>query len=90
MPALSVCPNPFNPRTQVSYELARPGPARVTVHALTGALVRVLADGPQTAGAHFAAWDGRDGRGREMPAGGYVVRIATEAGTGAVKAVLVR
>ncbi|MBK6900589.1 MAG: hypothetical protein IPH09_15500 [bacterium] len=75
---------------QVSHELARPGTARLTVHALTGALVRVLADGPQTAGAHFATWDGRDGRGREMPAGGYVVRIATEAGAGAVKAVLVR
>jgi hypothetical protein len=90
VPQLHVYPNPFNPSTQVSYEMARPGTARVTVHALTGALVRVLADGPQTAGAHFAAWDGRDGRGREMPTGGYVVRIAIEAGTGAVKAVLVR
>ncbi len=90
VPALSVCPNPFNPSTQVSYEMARPGTARVTVHALNGALVRVLTDGPQSVGAHFAAWDGRDGRGREMPAGGYVVRIATEAGTGTVKAVLVR
>ncbi len=90
VPQLHVYPNPFNPSTQVSYEMARPGTARVTVHALTGALVRVLADGPQAAGVHYAVWDGRDERGREMSAGGYVVRIATEAGTGAVKVVLVR
>ena len=87
---LHVQPNPFNPAAQVSYALGLPGTARISVYSLTGGLVKVLADGPQTAGSHVLTWDGRDTRGREVPAGSYVIRIDTELGTNAVKVMMVR
>ncbi|MDO9695749.1 MAG: FlgD immunoglobulin-like domain containing protein [Candidatus Latescibacteria bacterium] len=89
-PSLSIRPNPFNPRTEVSFELVQPGTVRVAVHSLTGGLVTVLVDGPQTAGPHTVAWDGRDAGGREVPAGAYVVRITTATGTNSAKVMVVR
>ncbi len=76
---LPAAPNPFNPSTTVRYRLAAAGPVRVTVHALDGRLVRVLATGSRPAGDHAARWDGRDAHGAPAPSGRYVVRL--EAGS---------
>ena len=56
-----------------------------------GQQVAVLASGPQRAGVHSAAWDGRDRDGHLMPNGLYFIRLEA-AGQGAVvqKAMLLR
>ena len=69
-------PNPFNPR--VSIPVTAVAPARtvtVTVHDLAGHLVRELWRGILPAGTRLLAWDGRDGSGRAMPGGAYLVRL---------------
>ena len=71
----AAAPNPFNPATTVRYHLADAGPVRVTVHALDGRLVRVLATGSRPAGDHAVRWDGRDRAGAPAPSGRYVVRL---------------
>ncbi len=69
-------PNPFNPRTTIPFLLAGDGRVGVTIHALDGSLVRTLVtDRLFTAGRHELDWDGRDGRGRAMPAGVYLCRL---------------
>jgi hypothetical protein len=73
-------PNPFNPSLTVAFDLAAPAPARLAVHALDGARVRELFSGPAPAGRTTATWDGRDGQGRAVAAGTYVVRL-TSSGT---------
>jgi hypothetical protein len=68
-------PNPFNPRTQIAFDLARPGPVRLAVYDLRGALVRTLEEGSLPAGKHVRTWDGTNDRGAAMASGTYIVTI---------------
>lgn len=88
--ALGCAPNPFNPRTTVSFDLPAAGPGRLAVFDASGRLVRVLVDGHLPAGPQSVVWDGRDRAGREVGSGGYVVRIEHGGGRGGVKVQLVR
>jgi hypothetical protein len=71
-------PNPFNPRTLVSFWLERPSLARVEVFDQRGRRVALLHQGPLPAGEVELRWDARDARGRELPSGVYHVRIDAE------------
>ena len=73
--AVGCAPNPFNPRTEVSFTLPRPGDARVSVIDQRGRQVRLLADGAFAEGTHTVTWDGRDERARSAPAGVYMVLV---------------
>ncbi len=68
-------PNPFARGTSVRYELAQYGPVELTVHDVSGRLVRQLECGPRQGGTHAVRWDGADGRGRAVTAGVYFVRL---------------
>jgi hypothetical protein len=68
-------PNPFNPHTNLSFDVPRTQDLRVVVYDLAGRLVCELADGSFTAGQHRLTWDGRDRAGRTVPSGGYLARI---------------
>jgi len=69
-------PNPFAKGTSVNYELAQYGTVALTVHDVSGRLVRRLESGPALRRRHIARWDGTDGRGRIVPAGVYFVRLS--------------
>jgi len=69
-------PNPSATGTSVNYELAHYGPVELTVHDVSGRLVRLLESGPRQRGIHAVRWDGTDNRGEAMPAGVYFVRFA--------------
>lgn len=68
-------PNPFNPATELRFELA----TREWVHAevldLRGRLVRTLVAAPLEAGTHDASWDGTDEAGRAVASGTYLWRL---------------
>jgi hypothetical protein len=83
----SATPNPFNPSTEVRFELAAAGPARLEVLDARGRLVRVLVDAPLAAGPQRAVWNGTDDAGRRVGSGVYVLRLAS-AGTVAFDKVL--
>jgi hypothetical protein len=68
-------PNPFNPSTQIAFDLPQAGPVRLAVYDLRGALVRLLTDGPLAAGRQVAVWDGRDDAGRGLASGVYFIRL---------------
>jgi flagellar hook assembly protein FlgD len=68
-------PNPFNPSTVISFELATAGEVRLAVYDSRGAVVRELVSGPRPAGAHEVRWDGRDVRGRPAGSGVYYARL---------------
>jgi len=71
-------PNPFARTTAINYELACSGPVALTVHDVSGRLVRRLEAGPRSVGRHDARWDGTDVRGRRVPAGVYFVRLSAD------------
>jgi hypothetical protein len=74
-------PNPFNPRTELRWTMARAGAARLTVHDARGRLVKVVHDAVVAAGPHTAAWDGTDAAGRPLASGVYFARLVAD-GTG--------
>ncbi len=87
---LAVHPNPFNPRTNISFSLVREGNVEIGVYNLVGQLVCTLVDRGFAGGHHSIDWDGRDGTGREVPSGGYIVRLETETNVETRKVSLLR
>ncbi len=84
-------PNPFNPRTEIRFELADAGRVTVEIFDSRGARVRTLLSGAELPGGPQAvAWDGRDDAGRDAPAGSYQYRVTTGAGAWTGKMSLVR
>ncbi|MDP6125712.1 MAG: FlgD immunoglobulin-like domain containing protein, partial [Candidatus Latescibacteria bacterium] len=83
-------PNPFNPATDISFELEQPSDIRLMIVNPLGQIVRTVANGDRPAGRHSVVWDGRDDQGREVASGVYIVRLV--AGPMAVnsRAVLLR
>jgi endonuclease/exonuclease/phosphatase family metal-dependent hydrolase len=73
---LGAYPNPCNPGTFISYELASPRSVRVAMYNLLGQEVTVLVDGDAGAGRHQVWWDGTGRDGMPSPSGMYVVRLA--------------
>ncbi len=68
-------PNPFMSRTLIAFELPRAAVTRVALYDAAGRLVRVIADGPLSAGKHTQAWDRRDQSGRPVAQGVYFLRL---------------
>ena len=66
-------PNPSRGSLTFTFELGRPGDARVEVYDLRGALIRTLMHGAIPAGRYDLAWDGRDDVGRLATNGLYLV-----------------
>lgn len=72
------CPNPFNPETQIRYDLPVPGHVKLAIYNILGQKVRILVDEIQDAGHKSVIWDGRDDGGRDVASGIYFYKIAME------------
>jgi hypothetical protein len=83
-------PNPFNPRTNISFELPRAQRIRLSVFDLEGRFVRTLAVGPHAAGSHTVSWDGTDQGGAQVASGLYFYRLETPRQTLTGKMLLVK
>jgi hypothetical protein len=68
-------PNPFNPRTQLSFVMPRAGSLELTIYTAAGRRVRTLARGVVPAGPVTWSWDGRDDRGRALASGVFHARL---------------
>ncbi|HPF36674.1 MAG TPA: S8 family serine peptidase [Candidatus Krumholzibacteria bacterium] len=68
-------PNPFNPMTNIEFELPVPGMTKLAVYDLSGALVRELKNEVMTAARHNVTWDGTNDRGQRVASGTYYLRM---------------
>lgn len=71
-------PNPFNPATNIQFELPRSTPLQLRVIDASGRLVRTLINDSYEAGTHTVMWDGTDNTGRRCASGTYFYQIATD------------
>ncbi len=77
VPVLSQnCPNPFNPRTSLRFDLPQAGYVRLSVFDVAGRVVRTLVDEGMSQGSHEVAWDGLDSAGRAVGSGTYLARLS--------------
>ena len=74
----AACPNPFNPRTTIRFELAKAGRANLRIFDVSGRLVAILTDGQLTQGTHTTVWDGRDLHGQRVGSGVYFYQLKAE------------
>jgi len=82
-------PNPFNPETTILFiipdhdgiGIGTSGNVRLVVYAVTGQVVRVLADDKIDPGRHRISWDGRDAAGFRVSSGLYLYGLETESQT---------
>jgi hypothetical protein len=88
--SVSNYPNPFNPRTTVSYTVPSRGHVTVSVYDAHGAHVATLFDGERNVGAYSIDWDGRTKRSDAVASGVYFARIEHASGTRTKKMVLLK
>jgi len=70
-------PNPFNPQTKISYQLAESGLVTITVYDILGRKVMALLNEEQRAGSYSFHWLGQDDAGRQAASGTYILRLIT-------------
>lgn len=64
-------PNPFNPTTQISYQLTSPSEVSLTIYSLTGQKIQTLVDGElKPSGSHTVSFDAGN-----LASGVYLYRL---------------
>ncbi|MFQ5864742.1 MAG: FlgD immunoglobulin-like domain containing protein [bacterium] len=72
-------PNPFNPDTEIRFQLPRASRVVLKVFNLLGEEIRTLTDAKYDAGSYSVRWDGKDLKGNAVSSGVYFYQI--QAGT---------
>ena len=83
-------PNPFNPMTKITFELAAPGHAQVRVYDMSGRLVRNLLDTALGKGYHVLPWNGVNDAGQTVSSGIYFYRLVFNGNVETRKMVLLK
>ena len=69
-------PNPFNPQTNIPYDLAESGDVALRIYNLLGQEVRTLVRERQQAGRYTVQWSGMDDRGVSVSSGIYFYQVS--------------
>jgi len=75
---LAAFPNPFNPTTELKYELQNSCLVDLSIFDLRGSRICRLVNGVVLAGRHRSRWHGLDESGRAVPSGSYIARLETD------------
>ncbi len=73
-------PNPFNPRTELRFALAKEGTVTLEIFDARGRKVNSYAPSAYSAGSHAVTWNGTDSSGRPVASGVYRVRMTAQLG----------
>jgi len=80
-------PNPFNPTTNISFDLAHPAHVCIEIYNIKGQRVKTLTSDIFETGRHNVVWNGADELGRSVGSGVYFYRMNT-AGYNSVRKML--
>ena len=83
-------PNPFNPETEISYDLPNACHVSLSIYNLLGQRTRTLVDEYLTTGHKTIRWDGRDDQGIQVASGIYFYQIQAGDFTDAKKMILMK
>jgi beta-glucosidase len=70
-------PNPFNPGTNIGFEIPKQGNVKLIVFNSIGQQICSLVDQNFSAGTHRVVWNGKDSWGKEVPTGIYFYRLTS-------------
>ncbi len=72
-------PNPFNPETQIRFQLPEASHVTMRIFNSLGQEIRTLTDKQYEAGSHSVRWDSKDNQGNTLSSGVYLYKV--QAGT---------
>ncbi|MCH8928313.1 MAG: T9SS type A sorting domain-containing protein [Candidatus Marinimicrobia bacterium] len=70
-------PNPFNPTTEINYQVPENANVKIVIFNLLGQKVATLVDDELVAGFHSTQFNGLTDRGRPLSSGIYFYRMTT-------------
>jgi hypothetical protein len=71
-------PNPFNPNTNIAFNLDVRSDVTVTVYSLLGEEVAKIHNGLMQPGLQTVAWNGMDSHGTQVASGVYIYRVEAQ------------
>jgi hypothetical protein len=69
---IEIYPNPFNPATNIQFEVAEFSQVKLSIIDLSGRLISVLENGKMNPGQYQSLWDGNDSYGSQVSSGIYL------------------
>ncbi len=86
---LEICPNPFNEKTSIRFQITDNTNATMEIFDVTGRLIRQF-DYPTMRQSDQISWDGRDNMGKKLPSGVYFLKLVTGDYSATEKLLLIR
>lgn len=83
-------PNPFNPVTEIRYDLPADGYIEMCIYNVSGQRVRTLISEDQLSGSHTVIWNGCNDMGSTLGSGVYTCRICSPLGIKQIKMLLLK
>jgi hypothetical protein len=83
-------PNPFNPVTTLTFDVAQTGNVTIAVYDVSGRLLVTLLNARVEVGRHTVEWNGKNANGSLVPSGIYFYRMKTAGYEATKKMILVR
>ena len=69
-------PNPFNPTTNIDYNISKGGFVSIVVYDMNGAEVRTLVSEFKSPASYSVTWNGLNNNGQSVSSGKYVCRMS--------------
>jgi flagellar hook assembly protein FlgD len=68
-------PNPFNPQTNISYNIPEEGNVELSVYNIKGQKVKTLVNETQIRGEHTVVWNGTNKHNKRVASGVYFYKL---------------
>ena len=76
--SLNNYPNPFNPTTNILFNVAQEGNVEIKIYNIKGQVVKSLINENRAIGSHRVVWNGSNNAGSKVSSGVYFVRMKLE------------
>ena len=83
-------PNPFNPTTNIQFDLPKTTKVRIDIFNILGQKIRTLLDENLAAGSHHLVWNGKDDQGKQVGSGVYLLKLSSKHYSAAQKMILLK
>jgi hypothetical protein len=83
-------PNPFNPVTEITFQVQKASNIEINVYNLNGQLICNLVNEVKNIGTHSVKWNGTDNNGKAVPSGVYIYTMKADNYSTSKKMTLIR
>lgn len=87
---ISIYPNPFNPSTNIKYNLNSDSNVKISIYDVKGRLVNLIVDEDKPKGEYEIVWNGENQDNQVMPSGIYFCRLKTNVGVSLKKISIIK